>query len=352
MPYDIALLPGDGIGPEVVDATLPLLEAVAEGEDFDVRFTRYGWGSERYLERGEMIPEDAPDQLRPHDAVLLGAMGDPRVPDHVSSTEGHLVIRKAFDHYVNLRPARLFEGAPTPLAGYEGGDIDVLWFRENTEGEYVDIGGRLARGGRTEMALQTAVFTHHGVERIARAAFDAALGRDQKVTNVTKSNALPYGPVFWDEVVEEVASDYPEVELEHLFVDAANMDLALRPEEFDVVVSSNLFGDILTDLTAAITGGLGLAPSANLNPDVADVPGMFEPVHGSAPDIAGQGIANPLATFLSAALLLEDLGEADAAERLRDAVEAHLADPDAPRTPDLGGEAGTEAAAESVRSRL
>jgi tartrate dehydrogenase/decarboxylase/D-malate dehydrogenase len=211
---------------------------------------------------------------------------------------------------------------------------------------------RLARGGKTEMALQTAVFTHDGVERIARAAFEAALGRERKVTNVTKSNALPYGPVFWDEVVEEVADDYPEVELEHLFVDAANMDLALRPEEFDVVVSTNLFGDILTDLTAAVTGGLGLAPSANLNPDVDDVPGMFEPVHGSAPDIAGQGTANPLATVLSVALMLDDLDEEEAAGGLRAAVEAHLADPDAPRTPDIGGEAGTEAVVESVRGRL
>jgi tartrate dehydrogenase/decarboxylase/D-malate dehydrogenase len=202
------------------------------------------------------------------------------------------------------------------------------------------------------MALQTAVFTHDGVERIARVAFEAALGREEKVTNVTKSNALPYGPVFWDEVVEAVAADYPEVELEELFVDAANMDLALRPEEFDVVVSSNLFGDILTDLTAAVTGGLGLAPSANLNPDVADVPGMFEPVHGSAPDIAGEGIANPLATVLSTALMLDDLDDPDAADALRGGVETHLADPDAPRTPDLDGNAGTDAVAESVRSRL
>jgi tartrate dehydrogenase/decarboxylase/D-malate dehydrogenase len=202
------------------------------------------------------------------------------------------------------------------------------------------------------MALQTAVFTHDGVERIVRAAFEAAVDRGRKVTNVTKSNALPYGPVFWDEVVEEVAADYPEVDLEHLFVDAANMDLALRPEEFDVVVSSNLFGDILTDLTAAITGGLGLAPSANLNPDVADVPGMFEPVHGSAPDIAGEGIANPLATVLSAGLMLDDLGENGAAVGLRRAVEAHLDDPDAPRTPDLGGDAGTGGVAQSVRDRL
>jgi tartrate dehydrogenase/decarboxylase/D-malate dehydrogenase len=350
--HDIALLPGDGIGPEVVDATVPLLGELGERHGFDVEFTRYDWGSDRYVERGEMIPDDAPDRLRPHDAILLGAMGDPRVPDHVSSTEGHLVIRKAFDHYVNLRPARLYEGAPTPLAGYGGGDIDVLWFRENTEGEYVDIGGRLARGGRTEMALQTAVFTHDGVERIARAAFEAALDRDRKLTNVTKSNALPYGPVFWDEVVEEVAEDYPEVDLEHLFVDAANMDLALRPEAFDVVVSSNLFGDILTDLTAAITGGLGLAPSANLNPDVEDVPGMFEPVHGSAPDIAGEGIADPLATVLSTALMLDDLDEPGAADTLRGAVETYLADPDAPRTPDLGGDARTDAVAESVRTRL
>jgi len=277
--HDIALLPGDGIGPEVVDATVPLLGELAERHGFDVELTRYDWGSDRYLEGGGMIPDDAPDRLRPHDAILLGAMGDPRVPDHVSSTEGHLVIRKAFDHYVNLRPARLYEGVPTPLAGYEGGDIDVLWFRENTEGECVDIGGRLARGGRRDGAPDRGVHP-----------------RRRRLLEPVRRH--------------------------------------------------------LTDLTAAVTGGLGLAPSANLNPDVADVPGMFEPVHGSAPDIAGEGIANPLATVLSTALMFDDLDEPGAADALRGAVETHLADPDAPRTPDLGGDAGTDAVAESVRTRL
>jgi len=351
MAHDLAVIPGDGIGPAVVDAALPLVEQVADRHGIGLSITRYDWGSERYLAEGALLPDDAFDRLRTHDAVFHGAMGDPRVPDDVTSIEGPIAIRRALDLYVNLRPAYLFEGTPTPLSGYDPGEIDVEWYRENTEGEYGDIGGQLTRAGETDLAVETSVYTRQGVERIARAAFEAALDRDGHVTNVTKSNALRYGPTFWDDVVEEVAADYPEVELEHLFVDAASMALVRRPEEFDVAVSSNLFGDILTDLTAAITGGLGMTPSANVNPDL-DVPGMFEPVHGSAPDIAGEGIANPIASVLTGALLFEDLGEAAAAADLRDAVAAHLADADAPRTPDIGGEAGTAAVADSVRRRL
>jgi tartrate dehydrogenase/decarboxylase/D-malate dehydrogenase len=351
MAHEIAVLPGDGIGPEVVDATVPLVEEVADAHGIGLSVTRFDWGSERYLAEGSMFPDDGFDRLREHDAVIHGAMGDPRVPDDVTSIEGPIAIRRALDLYVNLRPAYLFEGAPTPLSGYEPGEIDVEWYRENTEGEYGDIGGQLTRGGETDVAVETSVYTREGVERIARAAFEGALERDRHVTNVTKSNALRYGPTFWDEVVEEVAADYPEVDLEHLFVDAANMALVRRPEEFDVVVSSNLFGDILTDLTAAITGGLGMTPSANVNPDL-DVPGMFEPVHGSAPDIAGEGIANPIASVLTEALMFEDLGEDEAAADLRGAVVDHLADADSPRTPDIGGEAGTEDVVESLRDRL
>jgi tartrate dehydrogenase/decarboxylase/D-malate dehydrogenase len=351
MTLDVALLPGDGIGPEVVDATVPVLERLADAYGFGLRTTRYGWNSERYLERGEMLPPDGPDRLADYDAILHGAMGHPDVPDHISSGQGHLRIRRAFDHYINKRPTRLFDGVRCPLRDYGPGDIDIEWYRENSEGEYIDMGGLMDRGGTGELAIQSSIYTRRGIERIARAAFDAATEREGLVTNVTKSNALSYGPVLWDSVVEAVGEEYPDVTLEHLYVDAANMDLVRRPEAFDVVVSSNLFGDILTDLTAQITGGLGLAPSANRNPE-NDYPDMYEPIHGSAPDIAGQGVANPLATALSAGLMLEDAGHADAAGALRRAVEAQLADGEAPRTPDLGGDAGTDEVAADLRSRL
>lgn len=351
MAYDIGLLPGDGIGTAVVGAAVPVLRAAGDRFGFELETTQYDWGSERWLSVGEMLPDDAPDQLREHDAILHGAMGHPDVPDQVSSREGHISIRNAFDLYLNLRPAYHFPGCPTPLSGYDGGEIDILWFRENSEGEYVDIGGRIARGGQTELAVQSAVFTRKGTERVVRRAFEAATTRGGHVTNVTKSNALPHGPVFWDEIVDEVARDFPEVTCDSQYVDAANMNLVLEPEAFDVVVASNLFSDILTDLTAAVTGGIGLAPSANVNPE-GSVPGMYEPVHGSAPDIVGQGIANPIATILSGELMLSDLGEADAAAALRNAVAAYLADESAPRTPDLGGSARTDDVADAVRQRL
>ncbi|QLG27276.1 isocitrate/isopropylmalate dehydrogenase family protein [Halorarum halophilum] len=351
MAHDIALLPGDGIGVEVVDAATPLLERAAETHDFEVETTRYEWGSDRFLDEGSLFPDDAMDRLADHDAILHGAMGDPRVPDYVTSIEGPIAIRQAFDLYVNYRPVRLHDAGNTPLKGYGRNDVDIAWFRENSEGEYVDIGGRLDRGGGSELAIQTSVYTEKGVERVVRAAFEAALDREGYLTNVTKSNALRYGPVFWDEVVEDVAESYPSVTLEHLLVDAASMDFVLRPDEFDVVVGPNLFGDILTDLTAAVTGGLGLAPSANVNPD-GDAPGLYEPVHGSAPDIAGEGVANPIAAVLSGALMFEDLGEESAADALRDAVAAHLADDGAPHTPDLGGDGTTANVVADLRSRL
>lgn len=351
MAHDIALLPGDGIGTEVVDAAVPLLERVAADYGFEVETTRYEWGTDRFLEAGSIFPAGAMDRLAEHDAVLHGAMGDPRVPDYVTSIEGPIAVRKAFDLYVNYRPVRLHDAGNTPLKSRDRGDIDIAWYRENSEGEYVDVGGQLVRGGEADLAVQTAVFTDEGVERIARAAFEAAVEREGKLTNVTKSNALRHGPVFWDETVEAVHDDYPEVTLEHLYVDAASMDLVLRPQEFDVVVASNLFSDILTDLTAAITGGLGLAPSANVNPE-NDAPGMYEPVHGSAPDIAGEGIANPVAAVLSVALMLDDLGEAGAASALREAVSEHLGAADAPHTPDLGGDGTTADVAADLRARL
>jgi len=349
--YDIAHLPGDGIGLEVTEATLPLVDQVAEEHGFDIETTTYDWGSEYYLEHGQMMPDDALDRLEEHDEIFLGAVGHPEIPDHVTLRGMMLPIRKTFDQFICERPSVLFEGVESPLRGYEGGDIDFVVYRENTEGEYSDIGGREHRGHEHELAVQSAVFTRHGTERIVRAAFEAATERSGKLTNVTKSNAQAYGMVLWDDVVEEVSTDYPDVEVERLLVDAASMDLVRRPHEFDVIVASNLFGDILTDIGAIVTGSMGLAPSANVTHDER-YPSMFEPVHGSAPDITGEGVANPLAATLSASMMLEHLGEEAAAEALWDAVADQLADPDAPRTPDLGGESGTEAVVEDLHDRL
>jgi tartrate dehydrogenase/decarboxylase/D-malate dehydrogenase len=335
----------------VVEAALPVLEAAAGRSGFRVETTRYGWGSERYLERGAMMPGDGLDRLAGHDAILLGAVGHPEVPDHVTLDGLLLPIRKGFDQQVCKRPATLFEGVESPLRGYGGGDIDFVVYRENTEGEYADVGGREHRGFEHEVAVQSAVFTRRGTEAVVRAAFEAAAEREGLLTSVTKSNAQGHSMVFWDDVVEEVSGEYPGVTVERLLVDAASMDLVRRPEAFDVVVASNLFGDVLTDLGAIVTGSMGLAPSANLNLG-GDRPSMFEPVHGSAPDIAGEGVANPLATVLSGAMLFDHLGEGDAAAAVRGAVREQLADGGAPRTPDLGGGAGTDAVAADLRERI
>jgi tartrate dehydrogenase/decarboxylase/D-malate dehydrogenase len=262
-----------------------------------------------------------------------------------------LPIRKGFDQQVCKRPTVLFEGLESPLRGYGGGDIDFVVFRENTEGEYADIGGREHNGFDNDVAVQTAVFTREATEGIVRAAFEAATEREGTVTSITKSNAQAHSMVFWDEIVEEVSEEYPTVELERLLVDAASMDLVRRPEEFDVLVASNLFGDIITDIGAIVSGSMGVAPSANINRNGA-YPSMFEPVHGSAPDIAGDGIANPIATVLSSAMLFDHLGESTAADRLWDVIESQLGDSDASRTPDLGGEATTEAVVADLRRRM
>jgi tartrate dehydrogenase/decarboxylase/D-malate dehydrogenase len=351
MSYEIAVIPGDGIGSEVVGAVVPLLEAVASDHGVAIDRTQYDWGSQRYRSAGAMMPHDALDRLASADAILLGAVGHPDVPDHVTLRGLLLPIRKAFDQYVCERPTVLFEGVRSPLRGYEGGDIDFVVYRENTEGEYADVGGREHRGRSHEVAVQSAVFTRRGTERIVRAAFEAATDRDGRLTSVTKSNAQAYGMTLWDDVVDEVSREYPGVAVERLLVDAASMDLVRRPDEFDVLVASNLFGDVLTDIGAIISGSMGLAPSANIDPS-GDHPSMFEPVHGSAPDIAGRGIANPLATVRSVAMLFENLGEPDPAAALRTAVADQLADPDAPRTADLGGDAGTEAVVADLRERI
>jgi tartrate dehydrogenase/decarboxylase/D-malate dehydrogenase len=351
MSYEIATIPGDGIGPEVVDAALPLLERVAGDHGVDVEFTEYDWGSDRYVEEGAMMPDDGLDRIEDSDAILLGAVGHPEVPDHVTLHGLLLPIRKGFDQRVCKRPSILFEGVEGPLRGYEGGDIEFVVFRENTEGEYADVGGREHVGFDHEVAVQSAVFTRQGTESILRAAFEAAQQREGHLTSITKSNAQAYSMVFWDDVVREVREDYPDVEVESLLVDAASMDLIRRPEEFDVVVASNLFGDILTDIGAIVTGSMGLAPSGNINRS-GEYPSMFEPVHGSAPDIAGQGVANPIATVLSGAMLFEEAGEPGASEALWDAVRDLLADGSAPTPPDLGGSATTDEMIEALADRV
>ncbi|MFC7157284.1 isocitrate/isopropylmalate dehydrogenase family protein [Halomarina halobia] len=351
MSHRIATIPGDGIGPEVVDATLPLFETAADARGVDVEFVRYDWGSQRYLEEGTMMPDDALDHLEDSDAILLGAVGHPEVPDHVTLHGLLLPIRKGFNQQVCERPAILFDGVESPLRGYEGGDIDFTVFRENTEGEYADIGGREHVGFDHEVAVQSAVFTRAGTEAILRAAFEAAEEREGHLTSITKSNAQAYSMVFWDDVVDDVSADYPDVEVESLLVDAASMDFIRRPETFDVVVASNLFGDILTDIGAIVTGSMGLAPSGNINVE-GEYPSMFEPVHGSAPDIVGRGVANPLATVLSGAMLFEDVGETAVSEALWAAVRDLLADEGAPRTPDLGGDSTTLAVVEALETRL
>lgn len=351
MAYDIAVIPGDGIGPEVVSATLPVLHDVAQEHGFSLETTEFDWSTERYLETGEMMPDDALDRLDTFDSILLGAVGHPEVPDHLTLNGLLLPIRKGFNQQICKRPAVLFDGIESPLRGYRGGDIDFVVFRENTEGEYADVGGREHRGFGHEVAVQSSVFTREGTEAIVRAAFEAATEREGQLTSITKSNAQAHSMVFWDDVVDDVSDEYPQVDVERLLVDAGSMDLIRRPEAFDVIVASNLFGDILTDIGAIITGSMGLAASANINVS-GEYPSMFEPVHGAAFDITGEGVANPLGMVLSSAMMFEDLGETTASDALWEAVADQLADDTAPRTPDLEGSAGTEAVVTDLRDRL
>jgi tartrate dehydrogenase/decarboxylase/D-malate dehydrogenase len=350
MSYDVAVIPGDGIGSEVVEPVEPLLVDVAAAHGVEVSTTWFDWGSQRYLDDGALMPEDGLDRLGSFDAILLGAVGHPDVPDHVTLRGLRLPITKGFNQHVCKRPSYLFEGVESPLRGYTGGDIDLVVYRQNTEGEYADVGGREHRGFENEVAVQASVFTREATEAVVRPAFEAASERDGKLTNVTKSNAQAHGMVFWDDIVAEVSEEYPDVEVERLLVDAASMDLVRRPDEFDVVVASNLFGDILTDIGGIIGGSLGLAPSTNINPGGSH-PSMFEPVHGSAFDIMGEGIANPLATVLSGALMFDHLGENAVADTLHDGVAAQLVD-DAPRTADIGGSATTVEVVDDLTERL
>jgi tartrate dehydrogenase/decarboxylase/D-malate dehydrogenase len=350
--HRIALIPGDGIGKEVLPAGTLVCEAAAKRFGFALEWQEFAWGSDHYFEHGTMMPADALDRLRTFDAIYLGAVGHPRVQDNVTLNGLLLPIRRGFDQYACVRPAVLYPGVASPLAGKKAGEIDLVVVRENTEGEYAQVGGHVYTGTADEVALQTAVFTRHGTERVMRHAFELARrrGKRRRVTSVTKSNAQGFGMVFWDRVFSEVAREFPGVATESLLVDAACMELVRRPESFDVVVASNLFGDILTDLSAIVAGSLGLAPSANLNPPRA-FPSMFEPVHGSAPDIAGRGIANPLATILAGAMMLEFLGEAEAARGIEASVVAVLSE-GAPLTADLGGQATTSDVTLAVADRV
>lgn len=343
--FRIAVIAGDGIGPEVIDQAIRVVDAARHHDGAALTWQRFPWGSAYYMDHGRMLPDDGWDLLRQHDAILLGAVGRPDVPDSITVHGLLLPLRRNFDQYLNLRPAYLFDGVPSPLRDKEPGSIDLLVYRENTEGEYAPIGGRLYQGTPHEIAVQTAIFTRRGCERIMRAAFVGARKRRNKVTSITKSNALAYGMVMWDETFQQVARDYPDVQANSLLVDAAAMDLVRRPEIFDVLVASNLFGDILTDLSAMVTGSVGLAASGNVNPE-RTYPSMFEPVHGSAPDIAGKGIANPLAAILSASMLLDHLELTKSAAAIRQAVAAVLKN--GPRTPDLGGQATTTQVADAV----
>jgi tartrate dehydrogenase/decarboxylase/D-malate dehydrogenase len=347
----IAVIGGDGIGPEVTEQAVRVADAaVSRQERVALEWQRLPWSSAFYKQTGKMMPDDGWDLLQQHDAILLGAIGSPEVPDHITLHGLLLPLRRRFDLYLNLRPAYLFEGVQSPLRDKAPGSIDMLVYRENTEGEYAPIGGRLYVGAPSEVAVQTAVFTRRGCERVMRAAFEGARQRRRKVTSITKSNAQQFGMVLWDEVFKDVARNYPDVQTHSLLIDAAAMDFVRKPESFDVVVASNLFGDILTDLSAIITGSMGLAASGNINPERA-FPSMFEPVHGSAPDIAGKGVANPLAAMLSAGMLLDHLGLGKSARAIRNAVAAVLK-AGKPRTPDLGGNATTMAVTDAVLTSL
>ncbi|MFE3973578.1 MULTISPECIES: tartrate dehydrogenase [unclassified Peribacillus] len=339
--YKIAVIAGDGIGPEVINEGVKVLKKVAGiAGDFSFEFTYFPWGCEYYLEHGKMLPEDGLEQLMKFDAVYLGAVGYPGVPDHISLRELLLKIRKQFDQYVNVRPVKLLQGAPCPLKDVTRDQIDMIVIRENSEGEYSGAGDWLFKGKPEEVVLQTGVFSRKGTERIIRYAYELARKTGRTLTSISKANALNYSMVFWDQVFEEIGIEYPEVETNSYLVDAASMFFVKQPERFQIVVTSNLFGDIITDLGAAIAGGMGLAAGANLNPERI-YPSMFEPIHGSAPDIAHQGIANPLAAIWSASQILDFFGHEEWGAKVLDVIERVMVDKRA-LTPDMGGVASTE----------
>jgi len=338
--FRIAAIPGDGIGKEVVPEGIRVVDAAAKKTGVRFEWEHFPWNCETFAQTGKMMPDDGLDRIARHDAIFLGAVGWPTVPDHVSLWGLLIPIRRRFRQYANVRPVRLMPGIPSPLAGRKPGDIDFWIVRENNEGEYSSIGGRLNEGSDDELVVQESVFTRRGVDRILRYAYDLARSRPKKhLTSATKSNGITITMPYWDERVRAMSAAYPDVKTDQFHIDILTAHFVQHPDWFDVVVGSNLFGDILSDLGPAVTGTIGIAPSANLNPE-RDFPSMFEPVHGSAPDIAGKRIANPIGQIWSGAMMLEHLGHPDAADAIVKAIEHVLKS--GPRTPDMGGTANTE----------
>lgn len=349
--FNIAVIAGDGIGPEVLREGVKILKKVESLDPaLSFSFTEFPWGCEYYLKNGVMMPEDGMETLRSYDAIYLGAVGYPGVPDHISLWGLLLKIRKGFDQYVNLRPVKLLSGAPCPLKDISREQIDMLVIRENSEGEYAGAGDWLYRDSPQEVVLQTGVFSRKGTERIIRYAYEEAARSGKSLTSVSKGNALNYSMVFWDQIFEEVGREYPQVETHSYLVDAASMFFVKQPERFQVVVTSNLFGDILTDLGAAISGGMGLAAGANINPE-RKYPSMFEPIHGSAPDIAGKGMANPLASIWSVSQMLDFFGREDWGRKVLNAIESVMVEGRF-LTPDMGGTASTQEVGDAVAVQL
>ncbi len=349
--HRIAVIAGDGIGQEVIPCGIEVLRLAAAQGGFGIEFIEFPWGCDFYLREKRMMASDGFDQLRRFDAIYLGAIGDPRVPDHISVWELILPLRQRFEQYVNLRPMRLLGGAASPLAGRGPADIDMICVRENSEGEYAGLGGRVNVGTPHEVAEQTGIFTRRGIERIVRYGFEVARSRPRKLlASATKSNALQHSMVLWDEVVAAVAPEYPDVTLRKYHVDALAARMVTHPQTLDTIVASNLFGDILTDIGSAITGSLGIGPGANINPE-RTYPSMFEPIHGSAPDIAGKGIANPVAAIWAGAMMLDHLDESETAARIVGSIEQVLAAGQI-RTPDLGGTSNTGDMTTAVSSAL
>jgi tartrate dehydrogenase/decarboxylase/D-malate dehydrogenase len=348
--FNVAVIAGDGIGKEVVPEGIRVLEAAGQRFGFQLKWQAFDWSCETYVKTGSMMPANGIEQLRPFDAIFLGAVGYPSVPDHVSLWGLLIPIRRQFRQYVNLRPVRLFEGIETPLKHWKPGQIDFCIVRENNEGEYSNIGGRLYEGTDDEMAVQQTVFTRRGVDRVLRHAFDLARMRKQHLTSATKSNGIIHTMPFWDECFHKMAQQYPDIRTDQYHIDILTAHFVRHPDWFDVVVGSNLFGDILSDLGPAVVGSIGIAPSANLNPE-KQYPSMFEPVHGSAPDIAGKGIANPIGQIWSGAMMLRHLGVAEAADAVENAIAETLAQGEV-RTPDIGGQASTKDMGAAIASQV
>ncbi len=348
--YKIAVIPGDGIGKEVMPEAMRAIEVAGKIHGFECEWTEFDWSCQTYLDTGRMMPEDGLETLAKFDQIFLGAAGYPGVADHVSLWGLLIPIRREFGQYVNLRPLKLLPGVTTPLAGRDAGDIDFYVVRENNEGEYSEIGGRMYVGTEQEMAMQESIFTRQGVDRILRYAFELAKTRRGKVTSATKSNGIVHTMPYWDERFAAMSAEYPDIETDEFHIDILAAHFVQHPDWFDVVVGSNLFGDILSDLGAAVVGGMGLAPAANISPD-NEKPSMFEPVHGSAPDIEGQGIANPVAQIWTGAMMLEHMGESAAAAGIEQAIADVLAE-GAVRTRDLGGQSDTAEMGKAVTEAI